>query len=695
MATAGCGSVRDGQLVGTTDTGDVGADVEDALPPPPDTADTGEPADASPDAADAADAADPTDAIGDAVPDTSIPPPPECPWKPYDEGLRGGAVRSVAFDPRTPDVVFATTGAVLHRSVDRGETWQRWSESEFGIRDLEFAPHDIKRIMASSGGGVLESNDGGLTFELKALQGFQTHSLLMHPASPQRVLAGTNGAGILRSSDGGASWGAVNSGVPLARVVALAAPDDDPERILAGIALLNPNLGATGQGQVLLSRNGGAAWEVAIAGVGWGNDIVYCTADTVFAAVRKGVARSDDGGETWETLPAFGALDVLNIGVSPDCETIHAAAYQVGMFRSDDGGLTASGPHLEGIDLQPDRFATNRVAIDPADRDRVLIATYGGLYVSADGGERWRLSDVGQGIAGLSLAADPSDPARLLMTSWGTGVWTRPGPGEAWGRLASTALPRDFIFSASAVEGASGPSLYVGTVPDLWRSDADGASFSPLALPGNVFHVVALPSGDLLAATQTGGLRRSADDGETWAPSNGDLTPWATPNGTFIDARRIAVLPGGDRILVGTQAGGVLISDDDGHTWGAPETIAGRSVIDLAVDPHDGDTVYGLAPSRGVYVSHDRGDTWTLHTSGLANLALNDMAIDPVSGAIFVSTASSGVYRSMDAASWLPFDRWCLPVAGFGPLAIMEDGEGRWLVGAAAGSRVYRHRLGP
>ena len=48
-------------------------------------------------------------------------------------------------------------------------------------------------------------------------------ALAIDPHTPSRAFAGTLGAGVLKSTDGGASWAIANSGLPTANVSALAA----------------------------------------------------------------------------------------------------------------------------------------------------------------------------------------------------------------------------------------------------------------------------------------------------------------------------------------------------------------------------------------------------------------------------------------------------------------------------------------
>jgi hypothetical protein len=68
------------------------------------------------------------------------------------------------------------------------------------------------------------------------------------------------------------------------------------------------------------------------------------------------------------------------------------------------------------------------------------------------------------------------------------------------------------------------------------------------------------------------------------------------------------VATSGTRVLVGTRANGVLVSDDNGATWQRSELPA-PSVFSVAIGPADGALYAGTEPSR-LFVSHD-GTGWS------------------------------------------------------------------------------------
>ncbi|MCB9734371.1 MAG: hypothetical protein H6745_17410 [Deltaproteobacteria bacterium] len=470
--------------------------------------------------------------------------PPPCPWDLHGEGLNGGRVAWVGYDGRAQPALYATTGPLLFRSADDGASWQRWAESVTPLQKLAFVPDDPKQILAISGSGLLESRDGGLTFASKALSGFGLTDVLVHPAAPRRVFAGTLAAGIFRSVDGGDAWSAANVGVPLSLTKALAGSSGDAGVVVAAIEMLNESLGAANVGALLRTTDGGAHWATVLDGITWGMDVTFCDATTAYAAVRRGLAKSEDAGATWTIVPGFGVMDVSDIAVSADCQRIYASVYAVGLFRSEDGGDTAVGPLLDGFAIEPQRFNADAIAIDPADSDHVFVANYGGLYETGDAGESWALTSVGQGIDAVSIASSPDAPGVVWLSSYRGGpVAPRRGGRRGWARVPSLALPRDFLYGVW-VNPSDGDEVYAGAIPELWRSRDGGRTFENLDVRGNVLGMAWLDDGRALAVTQTRGiLRLDAPDG-AFAQSNGDLAPWPTAVGNVLDTRSVLAVGG-------------------------------------------------------------------------------------------------------------------------------------------------------
>lgn len=130
-------------------------------------------------------------------------------WEPVTaRGLPQG-VGALAVSASTGDV-YASTDQGLHRSSDRGETWERVSER------VVFAlavPDDGGLLYASEPRepGVLRSTDGGASWEgaSEGLEAEETIVALAASSDGRTVVAADANSSLWRSEDGGSSWSKV------------------------------------------------------------------------------------------------------------------------------------------------------------------------------------------------------------------------------------------------------------------------------------------------------------------------------------------------------------------------------------------------------------------------------------------------------------------------------------------------------
>ena len=219
------------------------------------------------------------------------------------------------------------------------------------------------------------------------------------------ILGGTKD-GIFRSSDRGASWQAVNSGLSIGYIRWLAAHPDNPQRVFAG----------SEPAGIFLSQDGGFSWQARpeVAEMrdqqGWYlpyspeagcvRGFAICGADGFAAVEVGGVLVSRDYGETWamnrknQSPEKNIHPDVHSITAHPNSAHLVAAPTGGGFFLSKDGGVSWDNRY-------PDCYC-RAVWWNPVDPDHMLLGAAdwvdrdGRIEETRDGGYTW--SEVARGL---------------------------------------------------------------------------------------------------------------------------------------------------------------------------------------------------------------------------------------------------------------------------------------------------------
>ena len=319
--------------------------------------------------------------------------------------------------------------------------------------------------LGAAGGGVWKTTDGGqnwvpLTDDQASLA---TGSIALAPSNPDIVYVGTGeqdnsgdsyyGAGILKSTDGGATWTQISGPFvgPFsssrisgggARIGGLAVHPANPSIVLAAVSL--PAAASSG---IYRTSDGGATWNLVLSGA-VGTDVVFNPSDgtVAYAALgtsggntRNGVYKSTDSGATWNlsdgagnnTIPSIG-VGRIALGIAPSSpNTLYAGiasfngATLLGMYKTTDGAQNWTRLSMPDY-CTPQCSYNNVVRVHPANPNVVVAA---GLppYRSLDGGVTW--ANIAVGVTGIGDHTDhhalafAADGSKLYSGDDG-GVWS-------------------------------------------------------------------------------------------------------------------------------------------------------------------------------------------------------------------------------------------------------------------------------
>jgi hypothetical protein len=351
------------------------------------------------------------------------------------------------------DAHWTSTGAQQPGSPDRPV----WS--------IAVSPtHPAVLLAATQGRGILRSSDSGATWTSPIAGVDSAWVVRFDPQQPATAYAGTQTAGLYKSLDEGKTWTPQSQGLN----------NMDVRSIAFGTGLV---VTGTAQG-VYSSSDGGATWHAlgldtqSIAAVGV---LPNASGVTLFAGIDNGpvgagfLMKSEGLAGSWGVVkgnfPADAVVASLAVASAPSggADPPLLAGTSLGLFRSDDRGVTWSA--LAGLPSTDFNIAL----FNPANPDQIYVGSdgdqgNGGVFRSLDRGASW--STFGAGLPAkprvTALALQPLTPAQVIAATWNpttglAGAYRIEDPAATLAGVTPTAAP-SASGRASATPRATAPS---------------------------------------------------------------------------------------------------------------------------------------------------------------------------------------------------------------------------------------------
>lgn len=524
------------------------------------------------------------------------------------------------------------------------------------------------------GSGLYHSTDAGLTFQPR--NGSDAHKLKLstintiarHPSQPETLLVGgagqcvngivTPSSGVYRTTDNGLTWTRVISS---GRSMDVRFDRNDGTIAWAAV---------NGVG-VLKSTDGGATWatsrantstKIRLATADSNNDIVYMY--TSGGAIDK----TSDGGATWTSM-ATGACDgQCTYNLTIDVDPTNPSRIMVGAIRpylSSDSGATRTAMTTTWGSSQSVHQDIHQVRFSRNSSTRLWIGSDGGLWRSNDGGTTFTHRNDGLTLTQFyDIALDRRDPDRLLGGAQDNSSLGR-STSNVWFLTRATG---DGFMNLSAPDSGAENGRYTfqtsypsSDLPNISRS-SNYAGLYGGAIGYSSVSTSGLVAGGyqwVTAMTVTKGyvfvggnsVFRMPVTGSGWSSTGSAL---ATPVAVFSDPDPSGTAP--LRLYAGTIGGKVYTTSDalpGGPDWtDISAGLNGSRITDIATEHGNASTVYVTVStfnSTKIFKSIDAGANWTPIGSGLPGVTANSVIVDTANPLrVFVGT-DIGVYESTDA----------------------------------------------
>jgi photosystem II stability/assembly factor-like uncharacterized protein len=144
-------------------------------------------------------------------------------------------------------MLYAWNGKGLFKSTDAGASWSELTSGS--VHAVAIDPQNSSTLFVSTNAGMSKSTDGGASWSalnsglpmttmyvMNSAPFYPVSTLAIDPQNPSTIYAGTGASGVFQTTDGGANWYAVNSGLTTLSVSTLAIDPQNTNTVYAGTA---------------------------------------------------------------------------------------------------------------------------------------------------------------------------------------------------------------------------------------------------------------------------------------------------------------------------------------------------------------------------------------------------------------------------------------------------------------------------
>ena len=632
-------------------------------------------------------------------------------WQVEGPGNIGARANTIAVNPKDPNhILIGYSEGGIFMTRDGGTNWQPVFDKQLrlSIGDIVFDPNNSSIVYAGTGdpnisgypfigNGIYKSTDGGTSWSYIGLDETRVISQIRVSSQDANVIyvgamglpfEKNNDRGLYKSTNGGQSWQQilfVNDSTGIADLV-IHPQNHNIVYATAWNRIRNnyKSLVSGPDAHIYKSVDGGQNWKILEGGLPTdassriGIDIAASNPNVLYACYTdattfdlKDVFRSDDGGETWQSVGGGVNPDIYGgfgwyfgkIRINPkDANDVFLLGVE--MFRSKDGGQSwvRAVPPWWLYDVHADKHDLI------FSEDKMYLTTDGGAYSADITGEIWTKIENIPTTQFYRVGYNPHKPhlfyggAQDNGTSGGNkdsiNVWQRVFGGDGFQMLFH---PLDSL--TFYVETQNGGLYVTDDGGDNFDNATDGLNQSE---PKNWdMPIIMSKHNSEVLYTGTDRIYRNETGKDVFWVA---ISPPLTDLSSGFLRHNISAIHASDidenLIAAGTSDGLLWLTDDGGQSWkNISSNLPQKYISSICFSPEDDKTLYvtytGYKDNDNtpyIYRSNDLGANWQPVQGNMPAIAINNvLALEQKNKAndiLFIAT-DAGVFYTKDHKDWL------------------------------------------
>ncbi|MCX6182965.1 MAG: T9SS type A sorting domain-containing protein [Bacteroidetes bacterium] len=554
-------------------------------------------------------------------------------WSVKPVGLHSGKITAITHSGKYLFTGTAETGVYRYTGfVGSDRYWEKVSSGLTNTKIKSLAAIDsITVVVGTDGGGLFKTKNKGASWTAINNVSLNSKVITAIVNAGARLLLSTQDGGVFFSDDKGDTWQSFNdvntAGIAGTNMLSYNATSDEL------LVLNNSGLFIAGSASTVNTANYSAVTALA-------NTIIKDidnNGTTWIIATDKGVYTSASGSISFSAQNNGLPSTNVNVVVAFKLKSRFIAGVDhETMYKSNDTGISWSAVNTGFNNLATYAMFTNGVNF-------VVAATERGVHISTDFGANYKI--LNKGLSDSLNVSDITLFGTKLLATTKTGVFLSADTAKNWSDISGAigSVPIKKVFSSASY-------AYVITADGkVYQSDlVNGWTLIQTGLPLNVkTSSLAFYEGKIILGAYGDGVYTADEAFSSWTALNTGLTNKNVTSVTTL------VRAAGTKLFAGTDGAGVFVADVVSSNWTAtsPTSISHTTMINLDGSKIEAMATYGgyvfASYQGGLLTTKDFGQTWVAGGNQFNLPSYTHVSkISCVTTRVYVVTDNNGLYSN-------------------------------------------------